>query len=391
MSIAQHRGRRRAAVSPEPSWLGPAVWGLILVWAAVNAWARHSPSGISWHYFADGSHWLLSGAGLHVYAQHPELQVGPLTLVAVAPFAALPGGWALGTTQVLLTAAGPLALALVAPLVTGPRRHVRVLLAGLVLMPAWTVLSVRWVHPDDVLALLLSAAAVRAVAARRPVVLGLCLAGAVACKPWAVGFLPLVLAVRARGGRDTLTPALTAAGTAAAGIVAAWAPFLLADPGTTAALHPPVGVARSSAMSVFGYHGSVVPAWTRTAQLLLAPVAGLLAVLRGRWPGVMLAAIAVRLALDPQNLAYYLAGAVLAAVIFDLLATGWTVPWAALVTLVVGWQPFVAVFEQRFRTSHGWALWWFQHQWAVGVVHLLWSVAAVSVVLLLPRRALRPV
>jgi len=31
-------------------------------------------------------------------------------------------------------------------------------------------------------------------------------------------------------------------------------------------------------------------------------------------------------------------------VVFDLLGTGWTIPWTTLVTVVVFWQPFTKDF-----------------------------------------------
>ena len=100
-----------------------------------------------------------------------------------------------------------------------------------------------------------------------------------------------------------------------------------------------------------------------------------------RWPGVLLVAVAMRLALDPQSNAYYVGSAALAAAVFDLLGTRWTIPWTTLVTVVLLWQPFVRDFAHRFRDTSGLTHWWFTHQSAVGVIHLAWSVAAVVLVL----------
>jgi hypothetical protein len=150
------------------------------------------------------------------------------------------------------------------------------------------------------------------------------------------------------------------------------------DAGTWGALSPPVGIASSSPLRLFGVRADVVPSWTRSAQLVAAPLAGLLAVLRRRWPAALLVAIAVRLALDPQDIAYYAGGAVLAAVIADLAVTGWLVPWTGLVTAAVLWQPFVVDFEHRMQVTHGLSLWWFQHPSAVAVVHVGWAVAALA-------------
>jgi hypothetical protein len=75
-----------------------------------------------------------------------------------------------------------------------------------------------------------------------------------------------------------------------------------------------------------------------------------------------------------------------AAMVFDLLATGWLVPWTALITGLAMWQPFITDYEHRFQTSHGLYLWWFQHQPVVGALHLGWSILVVLVVLALPTR-----
>ncbi|OIQ79140.1 hypothetical protein GALL_391250 [mine drainage metagenome] len=177
---------------------------------------------------------------------------------------------------------------------------------------------------------------------------------------------------------------LTGVATAAAAAVAGWGPFLGADPGTVAALHPPVPITDSSGLWTLGFRGATVPSWGRTAQLVASPLVGAVVALRRRWPGVLLAAVAIRLALDPQDIEYYAAGAVVAALVLDLVATRWTVPWTALVTAIVLWQPFARDFTHRFTTEHGPALWWFEHPWPVGVAHLLWSVAAVTLALVLP-------
>jgi hypothetical protein len=276
-----------------------------------------------------------------------------------------------------MTAAGPLCLAWIAPLVPGRQRHLRVFLAAIVLVPAWTVLSVRFGHLDDVIALVLAVGALRAVAANRAALAGLALGAAVAAKPWALGFIPVLLVLDKQR--------LVAAGTALAGVIAAWAPFMIANPATAAALRPPVGVAPSSGLHALGYRGDLIPAWDRVGQFVLAPVAALVPVLRGRWPGVFLVAVAVRLAMDPKDNPYYIGGAALAAVIFDLLATRRTIPWATLVTVLLLWQPWAIDYAHRLTTSTGLSLWWFQNPGIIGVVHLGWSVAMIALVLVAPQ------
>ena len=251
------------------------------------------------------------------------------------------------------------------------------LVAAMLLTPAWTVLSVRWGHLDDVLAMTGAIVAVRAVSAGRPVLAGAALAAAIAAKPWAVAFLPLLL-VLPRGR-------LRAAAMAAAGTAAAWAPFLLANPRTLSALHPPVALSPASGLHTLGARGRTIPAWGRTAQLVVSPTVALAVSLTRRWPGVLLVAVAVRLALDPQDNAYYIGSAALAAAVFDLLGTSWTIPWTTLATVVCLWQPFVHDFPHRLQTTTGLTHWWFAHQEAVGALHLVWSVVVVALVFAMPR------
>jgi hypothetical protein len=345
---------------------------LVTAWTAFWTWRTWSPSGISWHYFADGGRWLLHGSGLSLYADHPELQTGPLSVLTAAGLRVLPAHLAQDVALVAMAAAGPLLLASLVPLVAPARRRYRVLLVAVPLIPAWTVLAVRWGHLDDVLAMAAAVVALRAVRAQRPVLAGVALAAAVAAKPWAVGFLPLLLVLPRERARAALVSAASTA--------VAWLPFVLADRRTLGALHPPVALVPASGLHVLGVRGDVVPAWGRTAQLLLAPAAALAAALARRWPGVLLVAVAVRLALDPQDNAYYVGSAVLAAAVFDLLGTRWTTPWATVVTTVALWQPFVKDFPHRFETTTGLTHWWFAHQEAVGALHLAWAVAAVAVV-----------
>jgi hypothetical protein len=347
---------------------------LVTVWTAAWAWWQWSPSGISWHYFAEGSRSLLHADGLHTYAVAPTLQIGPLALLVAGAFGAA-GSWGLPLAQIAMTALALVVVRVVADHAPPGTRHTRILATGLVLAPTWTVLSVRWAHVDDVLALTLLAALVWAITRPgvRPVLAGLAVAGACAAKPWAVIGLPVLLALPARRERAVgIAVALT-------GVAAAWAPFVLADPGTLAAMHPSVGVGDTSIMWWLGYHESVLPTWDRLAQLVGAPAVALVAVLRGRWPAALLVGIAVRLALDPQDLSYYAAGAVVAALVLDLWGLRTRVPWVSLMTTLVLWQPFVADYARRLELSSGWARWWFEHPGAVALSHALWVVAVLAV------------
>ena len=351
----------------------------VAIWTVWWAWHMWPNSALSWHFSVDGARLLLHGSGLNLYADAPWLQTGPLSLAVAALLSPLPSNVGKDIVLVAMTAAGPLLIAALMPLVAPARRHRRLFIAAVIVIPAWTVLSVRWGHLDDVLAMVFAIVALRAVSADRPVLAGVALAAAVAAKPWAIGFLPLLLALTR--GR------LRAGAAAAAGTALAWAPFVLANPQTLGALHPPIGMSPSSGLHTLGVRGLMVPPWGRTAQLLLSPAAAVATLLTRGLPGVLLVSVAVRLALDPKDNAYYIGSAALAAVVFDLLGTNWTIPWTTLGTVVVFWQPFTKNFAHWQQSTTGLTHWWFAHQPAVGALHLAWAVIVVVLVFAWPRRA----
>jgi hypothetical protein len=358
-----------------------ASWTFVALWTVAWAWYMWPSSGLSWHFSVDGARLLLHGSGLNLFADAPWLQTGPLSLLVAALLSPLPASTAKGIALVAMTAAGPVLIAALTPLVAPARKHRRIVIATIVLIPAWTVLSVRWGHLDDVLAMVFAIVALRAVSADRPILAGAALALAIAAKPWAVGFLPLLLVLP--WGR------LRAAAVAAAGVALAWAPFVLANSRTLGALHPPVGLSPASGLHTLGARGVLVPPWGRTAQLILSPAAATVAVLMRGLPGVLLVSVAVRLALDPKDNAYYIGSAALAAVVFDLLGTRWTIPWTTLATVIVFWQPFVKGFTDiphALQTTTGLTHWWFAHQEAVGAIHLAWAVVVVVLVFAWPLR-----
>jgi hypothetical protein len=346
----------------------------LLAWATAWAWWSWDPSGLSWHYFADGGKALTRDSGLRVYADQPELQVGPLALLASAAFGT--GGTGRQVAEVVMAAVGPVIVIVLAPLVTGRRAWLRVALGAALFVPAWTVLAVRWGHLDDVLAMLAATLAVRAVHAGRAMPAGLAVAAAIATKPWAVGFLPVLLGL----DRDRARAAGWAVGVAAA----AWLPFFVAAPATARALSPDVPLIPGSGLHTLGVRGRFVPDWGRTVQLLAAPMAGLASAARGQWPGVLLVAVAVRLALDPQDNPYYIGSAAAAALVFDLVGACSTMPWATLLTVAALWQPFVADYEQRLTSTTGLAHWWYANPDLVGWVHLGWAALVVLLVLATP-------
>lgn len=346
-----------------------ALWVSLTLWTTCWAWTMAEPALVSWHWFTEGVRALLSGPGLHTYAAHPDYQIGPLALLTAGALDAFPGSrW---VAMALMTALGLVSLWLVGTQVRPARRRRRVLLAGFVVGWVWPVLSVRWGHLDDALALTLAMAALVEARNGRAVLTGLALAAAAAAKPWAVVAFPLALLLPPRQWwRGVLV--------ACSGTAASWLPFVVADAGTLAAFRPPVRVAQTSVMWWLGYRGSYLPTWDRLAQLAGGPALALLAVLRGAWPGALVSGLALRLVLDPQDVGYYAAGAVLAAAVYDLCGHRRVVPWLTLVTAVAWWEPFVGDYAHRFELASGVSLWWFRHPEVVAAGHLAWAVVAVT-------------
>ena len=148
----------------------------VAAWTVWWAWRMWPDSGVSWHFSVDGANLLLHDSGLNLYADAPWLQTGPRSLVVAALLSPLPANVGKSVALVAMTAAGPLLIAALAPLVAPAGRHHRIIIAAFVVIPAWTVLSVRWGHLDDVLAMTFAIVALRAVSADRPVLAGAALA-----------------------------------------------------------------------------------------------------------------------------------------------------------------------------------------------------------------------
>ncbi len=344
------------------------VWTALAAWLVAWAWARWSPSAISWHYFSDGVHWLFATDHLHLFARHPELQLGPLTLVLVWPFTLLPGRGGAVAVQLVGTALGLVVLYLATRAANGKIPRWRVAVAGALFLPAWTVLSVRWLHPDDVVAVTFIVAALVAVRRERGVLAGVLLGAAVAAKPWALGVEPILLMLPRENALKGLG--------AAAGVVAlAWLPFVLADPGTLGALHPPMRPSDTSVLHLFGVTGTHMPMWVRPVQLLGAPLVAYFVVRRGRWMAAPLVAFAVRLLIDPHDIGYYEGAAMAFAVVADFGAM--TVLWVPL-TAVMMWHPFVVDFARRDQLASPIGHFWFHHAALVAYVHLVWAVGVIA-------------
>jgi hypothetical protein len=307
------------------NWHLLVLGGWTLIWFVILA----PHGGISWTFFTKGSQLLFGtgqGAlphtsGLDLYASQPQLQIGPLSFGVAQVLRHIGPDQGLVATQVVLTAVGLILVHAITAIATDLRPDLTarpgrlrgtVLVGGAVFLIAWVELSVAYTHLDDGLALAFAVLAVRGVAGGRPALAGLCIGLATDAKPWALVILPILLVLPGRAR-------WTAGAYALAAICAAWLPFVIADPGTLAATHFTIRNMPSSALRALGVTDPRTPSWDRPAQLAVGWVAGVIAVLRRRWPAVILLGVGARVALDPGVHGYYTAGVMVGALLWDLL------------------------------------------------------------------------
>ena len=305
-------------------------------------------TGGDWRWFVLGNELLLGThhpysqlpGGLHLYANYPEVQIGPLSLLLATPFRQLGRADGRIAASLLLTAIAPalvftLERATAAVWPDADRRLVALtaFLGGLVVVQAWSPLATIYARLDDVLLLGALTVSVWAVALGRPWLVGAALGVGMALKPWGIVGLPLVLALpRPQWWR--------AAGVAGAVTAVAWLPFVIGDPGTLAAVRPQALISPASVLGLLGVPFADAPAWVRPVQFGAALLIGSVAVARGRWGSVLLVGIALRVGLDPEVFLYYSTGLLLAALAWDLLRSPHPLPvWtlAGFVTLDVAY------------------------------------------------------
>lgn len=311
-------------------------WWVLALWAA--AWdLGHAgkPVGAGWHYFVTGTRVLFSTTGLHLYAAHPELQYGPLTLLVTAPFAlGVPVAVGEAAAMAVMSAAGLLVLAQLADLSRVPSRYRdrALILVGLPVMAVWSEVAVQWAHPDDVLAIGFSVLTLRMLRCGLPLTAALLLAAATGCKPWALAFAPLLLLVP--------KPRWVASAMVFTGaVILTWLPFYLADPGTVTAGRFGIPNSLASSPRVLGEHAASTPSWCRPAQLIGGAGLVLLAIRGQRWPAAILVAVALRLLLDPGTKNYYDAGLLVGTAICDLALLAGPIPWLTLSAFAAFYLP----------------------------------------------------
>ncbi len=297
-------------------------------------------------------------------------------MLVAAPFAFLAP--TLGTIAVMITGS-VLGLVAVVAVVDAVRvRHPGIdpirfrhtaLIGGSILLVAWADIAVRTAHLDDALALAATAIAVDTVVRRHPWLATAALAVAAAAKPWAIVFAPLALVVP--GPHRALRPAVV-------GLVVAltWLPFVIDEPATVSATGR-FTIVNSPASALRALHitAAVTPDWVRPLQITLGLAVACWLVATRRWPGIVMAGMAIRLMLDPGAKHYYAGGLVLGVLVWELLGQPTRLPWLTLVTIVV--------LEVTPSGLHPAAL--------AGALRLVLTAALVAVALTGPRHpAVRP-
>lgn len=312
---------------------------LLALWTVAWFFVAERHGAVSWHYLVQGQQLLfqqIPGGGLALYANHPDLQIGPVSFLVAGLFAPFSAEFGEKLADAFMSGLGLYMLVLVGRAAadhyrgTGlnhRRLQQRVLIAGAAFIPMWVEVSVRFAHLDDVLALFFTTLAVRALVRGNATAVGVFLALAVDSKPWAVGFLPLLLALP-RPAR------LRSAGWTVGLVAVAWLPFYLTHLDTLAAARFTIPNQPASALRWFGVHDAATPWWDRPAQMALGIALGALAVRRHRWPAVVLLAADARIVLDPSVYTYYNASVLLGTLIWDSIGQRRLVPWVSWLALI---------------------------------------------------------
>ncbi|WP_380564597.1 hypothetical protein [Streptacidiphilus jeojiensis] len=329
-------GRRTGRIGFLPLRRHNALLGLwTVVWFLLVA----RSGGVSWHYLRQGEQLLFGdapGGGLSLYARHPELQIGPVSLLAARLFAPFPPQTGQLLAEAVMSALGLLMLILVGRtaaqhyLGTGTnhrRLQQRILIAGLAFIPMWVEVSVRFAHLDDALALFFTTLAVYSLSRGRSTAVGVWLALAADSKPWALSFAALLL-VLPQGRRLRVSALFCAL------VAVAWLPFYLGNLDSVAAARFVIPNQPASSLRWLGVSAPSTPPWDRPAQLSLGLVLGALAVLRGRWPAVVLLGADARILLDPSVYTYYTASVLLGTLIWDAVGQRRLVPWWSWIALL---------------------------------------------------------
>ncbi len=341
-----------------------------------------------WNYFVELGRTMLASDGLSIYVTHGDAQTGPLTLLIAAALSVTPRSGFVAC--VIICAVVGIACLRLLDLRSNPNRPAdaqatAVLIGGVILASWWSLLG-GFGHLDDALVLLGAVLALRGYLGGRTIVAALAIGLGVAIKPWAVIFLPLTMSrtsmepagcqavARAATAGDRLARSMHALrGPLAAAVIASifWLPFLIAHPATLRTLRPTVHIAPDSVLAALRLGDVPDNPGFRIAQLVIAILAGFVAVRRGQPEWAILAPVAVRVVSDPGTWTYYSAGAVLGALAWDLSGSTLAIPrWTIVTSLLL---------------APSWAI---PYETARGLLRLTLCLVAIAIMFLRePRRA----
>ncbi len=290
----------------------PRTWFVlgVLAVSTVTAMLAARPFTGDLDFFIGISRQLTTSHGAFIYADNPNAQSGPVSLLAIrgidvigtGMFPVVIGGLAIITFIILSRTRTPIG-----------GLDLRLLAGGFIVALWWPYLKTAG-HLDDALVLTLATLCLFLILRGRPVLAAVVIGVVIAVKPWAVFLIPMVMTrqdLRDRRFAAPLTAVLVAG--------ALWSPFFLASTRTLDGLRPTVRLAPDSVLRLFGADSADLPSALRILQLGLALVAVAVVVIwRGRPAGALLAGVAVRLAFDPGTWNYYTVGFLLGALTWDL-------------------------------------------------------------------------
>ena len=280
-----------------------------------------------WNQFVAAGKSMLAHNGWSVFARNHDVQTGPISLAA-ARILAVTARNGFVACALLCMLLGVLVLRTIVTSSADPneerRRMMLTIVGGSLLLFSWAKLG-GYGHLDDATVLAAGVTSTAMMRANRKWPAAILLGLSIAVKPWAIVLLPITLCRRGSWRRRLEAPALSAT----IGVVM-WAPFILFAPDTLKSMRPTVNLASDSVLRIFGATTDNIPASLRTAQLLAALAVAAIVAWRGRVNGVLLAAIAVRLGMDPGTWAYYTPGLVVGALVWDTYESRRKLPWATI-------------------------------------------------------------
>ncbi len=290
-----------------------------------------------WDQFVATGKSMFAHTGWSVLALNHDVQTGPISLAA-ARILALTARNGFVACALLCMLLGVFVLRTLvrssADVNDERQRTTLTIVGGSLLLFSWAKLG-GYGHLDDAMVLAAGVTSTAMMRANRKWPAAVLLGLSIAVKPWAIVLLPITL-YRTGSWRQRLEgPALSAT---IGGVM--WAPFILFAPDTLKSMRPTVNLASDSVLRIFGATSDDIPASLRTAQLLAALAVATIVAWRGRNSGVLLAAIAVRLAMDPGTWAYYTPGLVVGALVWDAYESRRKLPWvtiAASLLLMPSW------------------------------------------------------